>query len=516
MMADRELQQGDPAESQRQVFAFLKDPQTHGGCTVRRIDTHGAAVFLAGDDVYKVKRAVRYPYLDFSTLEKRRAACCAEIAVNHENAPDLYLGVLPIVRRNGALALGGEGDVVEWAVHLRRFDENATLDRLAETGPLGDTTMDALADAILRAHRHAPSGDHPGAVGQLASVIEETAAALAAAPGIIRPELARTLGFDLRRAFETVEDLLRRRVAQGAVRRCHGDLHLGNIVKIAEKPVLFDAIEFDDAIATCDVLYDLAFLLMDLWERGLRADANRLLNRYLAGTAPDELFAQLAGLEALPLFMALRAAIRAKVLIAQGAAGERVRAYAETAARFLAPSQSRLMAVGGLSGSGKTKLAAAVAAALGRAPGAVHLRSDLERKHLFGREEQERLGACAYRSDVSQRVQARLLHLAQTALRAGQSVILDATHRSSAERQAVEDLALNLGVPFHGLWLDAPGAVLMARVAAREGDASDATAAVVAAQLETDPGRIGWTRLDATQEWGRLRREAMRWEGEGP
>lgn len=504
------------ADVQQQVFDFLISPATHGGVAVRRIDTHCAAVFLAGADVYKVKRAVRYPYLDFSTLEKRKAACSAEIAVNCNNAPDLYLGVVPIVRCGGGLALGGEGKVMEWAVHMRRFDENATLDRLAEKGPLGDTLIDALAAAVLASHQRAPSADDLEAVGQLGAVIQETSATLGSVPGVLDPVAIQALAVDMRRGFEAVQNLLLRRAAEGMVRRCHGDLHLGNIAKIAGRPVLFDAIEFDEKIATCDILYDFAFLLMDLWERGLKADANALLNRYLAGTAPGDLVGQVAGLEALPLFMALRAAIRAKVLTARilggdrtGTVASRARAYIEMALSFLEPSRPRLIALGGLSGSGKTVLSTALAPLVGRAPGAVHLRSDIERKHLLGKEAFERLGGEAYQDDVSAKVYARLLHLAQTALRAGQSVILDATHRSPFERQGVEDLARALGVPFQGLWLDAPGALLMARVEARKHDASDATRAVVAAQLCAGTGPIHWPRINSSQEWNHVLRQGM-------
>lgn len=483
---------------------------------MKRIDTHCASVFLAGVDVYKVKHAVCYPYLDFSTLAKRKAACLAELDVNATNAPDLYLGVVPITSKGGLLALDGDGDVVEWAVHLRRFDENATLDHLAEKGVLPAAMMDLLAQAVVRSHVLAPRRDGLEAVGQLAGVIAETMAALVAAPGVIKPELASALASDMRRRFEVVEDLLLRRAAAGFVRRCHGDLHLGNIVSIAGKPVLFDAIEFDDAIATCDLLYDLAFLLMDMEERGLRSEANLLLNRYLAVSPVEDCNLQLEGLAALPLFLSLRAAIRAKVLLAQTAISvadsatvSAIRIYAETAAACLAQSEPRLIAVGGLSGTGKTALSQAMAPAIGRPPGAVHLRSDVERKRLFGVDETAPLGPDAYRPAVSARLYAHLRRCAQTALRAGQSVIIDATHRSPAERQAAADLASSLGVPFSGLWLQAPAAVLMARVSARIGDASDATVAVVASQRQADTGRIGWPCLDSGQDRSSLLHQAM-------
>jgi uncharacterized protein len=447
---------------QRDVFAFLQDPRTYGlSALVTRIDTHGAAVFLAGRNVYKVKRAVRFPFMDFSTLEKRHAACEAEIAVNRGNAPDLYLGVVPITRDGDVLRLVGDGQVIEWAVHLRRFDENATLDRLAAKGPLGSELIDKLAQAVVAAHRRAAPRDGPGATRALRRLLKETADELGGDLDLFPSQPVAAFGDALIAAFDRAEPLLLRRGAQGQVRRCHGDLHLGNLVLIGEAPVLFDAIEFDEAIATSDILYDLAFLLMDLCERGLRADANRLMNRYLL--LSDDVPFQIEGLAALPLFLSLRAAIRAKVIAAllrlkpwKANLRDEARTYFDAAVRFLAPVPPLLVAIGGLSGTGKTKLAAAIAPALGRAPGALHLRSDVERKRLFAVAETARLPGEAYRAEVSARVYARLHDLAEGALRAGQAVIVDATHQRPAERAAIAVLAARAGAPFFGPLVGGP------------------------------------------------------------
>lgn len=502
-------------DDQAEVFAFLGDAASHRlDKPVLRIDTHCASVFLAGTNVYKVKRAVRYPFLDFSTLEKRRAACLAEMDVNRENAPDLYLGIIPITRQDGRLHLGGDGEVVEWAVHLRRFDENATLDRLAAQGPLDDALMDRLARRILAAHARAPRGDHLVATARLRAIMEESLAELRESPDLFPPEGTEIFAGDMIAAFEQAESLLLRRSAHGQVRRCHGDLHLGNIVLIEGEPVLFDAIEFDDDIATSDILYDLAFVLMDLWERGLRANANRLFNRYLI--LCEDRTAQIEGLEALPLFLALRATIRAKVLATLSRAdpqheGHRVRAraYFDAACGFIAPAEARLVAVGGLSGSGKTVLSAAIAPFLGRAPGALHLRSDIERKIIFGVEETTRLAPAAYQHAVTRQVYSRLHELAQKAIRTGQAAVIDATHHHIEDRDGASTLAMVLGVPFIGIWLDAPAAVLTSRVARRVGDASDATPDIVAKQLHKHLGQIRWVRLDAAQPLGPLSHQAL-------
>jgi uncharacterized protein len=504
-------------DDQSDVFALLSDPAVHGlarGACVKRIDTHGAVVFLAGDDVYKVKRAVRFAFMDFSTLEKRRAACENEIRVNRANAPALYLGTIPI-RRTQGLQLGGEaGDIVEWAVHLRRFDETATLDLLAERGNIDFECVAELADIILAAHDRAPPRDH-AATRVFKRRFEDTFEGLARAADIFPAQEAADLRQRFVVALAKVEALLVAREAQGKVRHCHGDLHLCNIVLVDNHPVLFGAIEFDEGLATCDILYDLAFLLMDLWQRGLHAHANLLFNRYMSHCkTPAE---ELAGLGALPLFLTQRAAIRARVTAnLAGLHAPHRAALVQDAQRFFAAardfleSQSlHLVAVGGLSGSGKSTLARQLAAAIGRAPGALHLRSDVERKTMFGVGEFEQLPKAAYEPEVSANVYERMRLLAETALQAGHSVIVDAVHAKVEERDAVAAIARQTGATFTGLWLEAPVDVRASRVTERKGDASDADASVVKTQAEWDLGAMTWTRLQVGAPIDDLVREAL-------
>ena len=505
----------DPTEDQSEVFALLADPATHGlEEAVTRIDTHGAVVFLAGRDVYKVKRAVLFPFMDFSTLEKRRAACENEIAVNKRNAPDLYLGTVPIRRGARGLELGGTGgQIVEWAVHLRRFDETKTLDRLAEKGELDLSIIAQLAEIMVAAHEHAPRRDH-GATEDFRRRLEDTVEGLAA--DVFAPSAVAALRARFMAAYAENEPLLRAREGQGKVRLCHGDVHLRNIVLLDGRPVLFDAIEFDDSLATVDILYDLAFVLMDLWQRDLHVHANLLLNRYLWRCANIE--QELEGLAALPLFLALRAAIRARVTAALGklepaareARGREARRFLAAAEDFLTPQTTRLVAIGGFSGSGKSTLGRELAPRIGRAPGALHLRSDIERKRLFAAGEYERLPDEAYRSDISDAAYERLRRLAEIALRAGQSVIVDAVHAKPEERDALIEAAARANAPFTGLWLDAPLDALVARVAGRKDDASDATAAVVREQASQDIGRLDWARLDAGLPLSALVQEALK------
>lgn len=508
------------ADDQSEIFAFLADPATHGlapGSKVTRVDTHGAVVFLAGRDAYKVKRAIRFPFMDFSTLEKRRRACENEIRVNRDNAPALYFDVIPLRRGSQGLRLDGQdgedGEIVEWAVHLRRFDETATLDLLADRGALDCDVIAELAGIVLAAHERAPPRDHE-ATHVFRRRLDETLDGLAAAGDIFPAAEVADLRRHFAAAVTAVEPLLLAREAQGKVRRCHGDLHLRNIVLFEGHPVLFDAIEFDDSIATCDILYDLAFLVMDLWQRGLADHANLLFNRYIWGCkTPAE---ELAGLAALPVFLALRAAIRGRVTanFLKLQAERRVdlvsdaRRFFDAARAFLAPGSVQLVAVGGLSGCGKSTLARHLAAGIGRAPGALHLRSDIERKRAFGVGEFDRLPEAAYGPAASADVYERLRHLAGLALRAGQSVIVDAVHARAEERAAIAAVAQHAGVKFTGLWLEAPQETLVHRVETRRDDASDADAETVSLQATLPIGSIDWARLEAGMTPERLARAA--------
>ena len=494
----------DSDQSQEAVFRFLADPRTHGLAEpVQRIDTANAVVFLAGADAYKVKREVKFPFMDLSTLDKRHEACEAEIEVNRASAPQIYLSALPITRQGETFALRGDGEIVEWAVHMRRFDENATLDRVAERGGIADAIIDRLALAIRRSHAHASLRDGTRAAHALETYIEQNDAAFAERPDLFEPRTARKLTHDSRLAFAIARPILVRRGEAGFVRRGHGDLHLRNIVLLDGAPTLFDAVEFSDEVASGDVLYDLAFLLMDLEERGLRASANRLLNRYLAPEPPGSL----TGLLALPLFMSLRAAIRAKVEAAgadrlEGEKRARARAlarrYFDRAIQFLAYSPPQFVAIGGLSGAGKSALSRALVPEIGRPPGALWLRSDLERKAMFKVEETVRLPASAYASNVTREVYDRLIDKARIALRAGQTVLVDATFATVAERRAAAGVAADVGVAFAGLFLDVPLPTRLQRIASRRDDASDADADVARRQRAEPLGEKGWAALDAS------------------
>ncbi|MEZ5739523.1 MAG: AAA family ATPase [Burkholderiaceae bacterium] len=484
--------------SQQPVITWLADPRTHGGAVtaVEQITTHGARVFLAGDRVFKIKRAVRYPYMDFSTLDKRRAACERELQINQPAAPMIYRAVTPITREaDGSFAFEGAGPVCEWALSMHRFDQACLLENIAREGPLAPALVEALATAVAHYHRQAPV-IADGRAGERLDQVVDGLHAFFSTDSALDAKRRKAFGVGLAQAAQQLRDLVIERGRQGLVRRGHGDLHLANVAVIDTVPVLFDAIEFDERLATVDVLHDLAFLLMDLAANGQPVAANRLLNGYL--TAFDDP-RNLPGLRALPLFLALRAAVRAMVACQQGGDGADARAarYFEAACQALADRPARLVAVGGLSGSGKSTVAAALCPGIGRSPGALLLRSDIERKALFGVRPTDRLPSQAYVAGVSAAVYARLRDKAAVALAAGHSVVLDAVFSDEHERANARALAHKAGVPFTGLFLQAPAEALIERVQARRGDASDADAQVVRLQLAQGIGPLDWLRVDA-------------------
>lgn len=461
-------------------------------------------MFLAGERAWKLKRAVRYDYLDYSTADRRRAMCEAEVRTNRRTAPALYRGVTAVTRQaDGRLAIGGSGTPVDWLVEMTRFDQSGTFDRLAEAGLLPLRLMSPLAHAIARFHRTADSTPNRGGWDALRRVIDGNAAGFAAeGAGILDPIKAARLASQARFMLNGVGVLLDQRRDDGLVRHCHGDLHLRNIVLLDDQPTLFDAIEFNDDISSIDVLYDLAFVLMDLWRLELPHHANVLWNHYLNETG------DLDGLPLMPLFLSCRAAVMAKTTATSANlhsdADRRVElqaianGYLAMACALLEPPPPRLIAVGGLSGTGKSTLAMALAPSIGAVPGAAVIRSDEIRKKLCGVAPLDRLGPEGYTDEMSRRVYATLMEHADQVVRGGYSVIADAVFADAADRDAIQQVARNAGVPFAGLWLEAKAAILLSRVEGRVADVSDADPEVAWRQLGYRLDSLSWHRLDAS------------------
>ncbi len=492
-------------ETQQAILEFLADPQTysHNVQSVSRVETHAAIVFLAGERAYKLKRAIKLPYLDFSTPEKRRAVIERELEINLRETPELYLQVLPVTRTKTGkgFELGGTGEAADWLLVMRRFDEDALLASIASKGQLNDGLLAGLAATIEHFHRGAVRMPGAGFAQSLEAVVANLDAALCGADAANTGLCAAPIIERLYQELNARQALIAEREHEGFVRRCHGDLHLGNIVLWEGRPRLFDAIEFDERLATIDVLYDLAFLLMDLWHRGLRQEANLVLNHYFERAAMSEL----AGLALLPLFLALRAAIRAmtalhrlKVAPHNSTAESEALSYVSLAASLIAPERPSLVAIGGISGTGKTSAAREAAALIGAAPGALVLRTDVERKVMQGVPLDFRLSSGSYTAEARDEVYRRVFKKAEAALNCGHSVIVDAVFPEHSARTSLCELAHRTNACFWGFWLEADPSVVRKRISARSGGASDADTFVAETQQRTVEPPEGWIKVDAS------------------
>nr|WP_157205090.1 AAA family ATPase [Gordonia rhizosphera] len=459
-----------------------------------RVDTHAATILLNGDRAWKFKRPVSFSYLDFSTPDRRRAALDAEYRLNSRTAPQLYHGVHAIRRDiDGTLSLDGPGETVDWVLEMTRFTDDALLVRKAEAGALDDPMLRRLATKVAELHRSAEVCDDEDGAARLRAVVDGNAVSMSRFPDILDPRLAAELTDRLRHLIDTHADLLNGRARAGRVRHGHGDLHLGNIAVLDDVPVPFDCLEFDAELATTDVLYDLAFLLMDLWARGLRHEANVVANTYFDLSPDDE---HDYGL--LPLAMSVRATVRAHVSAAQGDAS-RARDFLSLALRLIEPVAPRLVAIGGGSGTGKSTLAGAVGGDVGAAPGARILRSDVLRKRLAGVPAETRLPRSGYTRDMSRRVYDDLKRLAALHLTARMSVIADAVFGRPADRTAIAEVAAREDCRFTGIWLELHETERIARIEARGPDASDADAGVARRQTRSlqAPDDDDWFTVDA-------------------
>ncbi|MDP4796698.1 MAG: AAA family ATPase [Rhodospirillales bacterium] len=491
---------------QQPVIDFLRAENALGAGPVQVNTTHVSKIFLSGERALKMKRAVKFPFLDFQTLEARHQACVQEVEINRRTAPSIYKGVVAVTKTpDGGYELGGAGTPVEWLVDMVRFDEDTLFDRLAgvERG-LRRPRIEALADTIAEFHAaaeiRATSGGHAG----IRMIAENNARSFEILPpDSFEKNKASSVAAETLKRIDNVAAVLDDRRDAGRVRICHGDLHLRNICLIDDKPTLFDAIEFSSDFSDIDVMYDLAFLLMDLDFHGLRRLSAFLLNRYLdVGDERADVF------QVLPIFLSMRAQIRAHVGAAIARAQEKpedqerelatARRYLELAEQYLQRKPPRLVAVGGLSGSGKSRLAREIASHLGQAPGARVVRTDVVRKRLNGIHPNESLGAHGYTSEMTEKTYQDFFGQARSALAAGQCVVLDAVFAKAEQRAQADTLAIECGVPYQGLWVDAPEHVRVHRVETRERNVSDVTTDVARQQSEYELGPITWAKIDSS------------------
>ena len=470
---------------------------------VRHLQTHISHVFLTGPFAYKIKKPLDLNFLDYSTLEKRRTYCIRELELNRRLAPEIYLGVVPIIRDGADFRMGlenekeGKGEIVEYAVKMAEFDQAGLLDAMAGRGELTREHILQLAGQVAQFHLSAERADTFGSPEGVGGYVLGNFDQTEKYRGIAIPhERFVKLKTYSERLLTERPELFQRRIQRGAIRVCHGDLHLQNICLHRDRLVIFDCIEFNDSLNHIDAISEVAFLLMDLHHRGFPGLANRFLNAYLEGTQDYE------GLSVLDFYLAYRAYVRGKVACLlldepevsegeKGTARERASAYFELAERYLVPGHPRLILTAGVSGSGKSTVAADLAEGMG----GIIIRSDAVRKSLSGirpweaeshREDTEyREGM--YAPGMTEKTYAGMLERAGSVVESGRCAILDATFSRKRHRQEARVWAGERGIPFGLVHCTAQASVLEERLARRTAagtDLSDAGVEIMRRQMK--------------------------------
>lgn len=504
-------------QQQQKILAFLKnfpetwDTEDSQPSDIERIETHGATVMLGKYHALKLKKPVHFDHMDYSTSDKRRAFCEKELVLNRKSAPELYLDVLPLYACEKNAFSFNKGDrIVDHALRMRRFPQGNRLDEYTEREGLSLRLQEKLSDAVISLHTSAKIVTNVEDVPVFHDVIDNNFQQLDGfCPDILNLEDVQTYRKNLHDCVTTNNTLLTSRITDQWVRWGHGDLHLQNICVLDDLPLLYDAIEYQDAFVISDIVYDLSFLLMDLWDRGLQAEANNIFNRYLAGM---KCMLEPKGLEILsllPFYLSMRAGIRTHV------AGNRymqshiskdkkhfarqTRDLFRTSEAYLKQCPPQMIAIGGYSGSGKSTLARHLAPMIGAAPGAVRIRSDEIRRQLIGWDEFSKMPQSAYTSEKSAAVYDQMALCAKTVLQSGHSVILDAVLDREDDQLAFEQIARDIQIPFTGIWINVDRTIMAQRIEGRHRDASDATVDVLDQQiLRNNKKRDTWHQLDGS------------------
>jgi len=445
---------------------------------LRLIETHVSWVVLTGAYAYKLKKPVDYGFLDFSTLALRKHYCEEELRLNRRFAPQIYLDLAPVRSRGGLLHVGAAGgELVDYAVRMRQFDDSALLSHAVDAGRFGEAEADELGRWLAALHRGLPprapqnAGDAGSPESFQAALEQNLAQVRPLLPGGPPAQRLAEIEDWSKARFRAVEASLRRRAAEGFVRELHGDLHLRNIVRLEGRLTAFDCIEFNEHFRVMDVQSELAMLVMDLEQRGRRREGNACFNACLEDSG------DYAGVELTDLFRCYYAVVRAKVaLLAKDMPGaDRNLALAHS---YGGPRRPALWLMHGLSGSGKTTVARLMATELD----AVRIRSDVERKRLCGLAATARSGARRPRDGIysdatTDAVYARLAELASVVLRSGRHCVIDAAFLDAGLRDRFADLAAGLPVPCRIANCEAAVETLRTRVAERTTRATDASEA---------------------------------------
>ncbi|HEY9617097.1 MAG TPA: AAA family ATPase [Microcoleaceae cyanobacterium] len=474
---------------------------------IQLIQTHVSYVLLTGDFAYKVKKPVNFGFLDFSTLEKRHHFCNEELRLNQRGAAELYLAVLPIVQVGEQFQLDGVGEAVEYVVKMRQFPQSALFTEVYDRGELTESLLEQLAQELAEFHRKAAINDYIRRFGEVAQIrqaidenYEQTQTYIGRAQ--TQAQFDETRHYT-DRLFAEQNGLFEQRIQQNWIRECHGDVHLRNIALWQNQIYLFDCIEFNESFRFVDVMFDIAYIIMDLDVRDRRDLSNRFMNAYVEQMGDWE------GLQVLPLYLSRQSYVRAKVTsfllddpsidaAAKQDITESAARYYRLAWEYTQPREGRLILMSGLSGSGKSTLARQLAAQMG----GVHLRSDAVRKHLAGIPLAAAGKDDLYSPEMTQRTYDRLLQLGVTLAKQGYTVILDAKYDRQALRQPAIEQAEAHRLPLQIIHCTAPIEVLQDRLRQRQGDISDANVDVLLKQAMepfSDREQVYLTTVDTTQ-----------------
>ena len=473
------------------LIAALMDASVydHPVQEIRLVETHISWVILTGEFAYKIKKPVDLGFLDFSTLDKRRFYCEEELRLNRRLAPEIYLDVVPITGTAQEPVLGGRGNIIDYAVKMMEFPQDAQLDRLLMRGGLGPRQIDAVARFIADFHQVAPVAGEDAEYGEPSVVCRAVIENFQKIRECMQQDERLDALEDWNRtACTRLQEVFARRKANGFVRECHGDLHLRNLAWVDERPLAFDCIEFSEQLRWIDVMSEIAFLVMDLHERDQASLAWRFINVYL------EQSGDYAGTCVLPFYLCYRAMVRAKVeaiRAKQVDAGDDERVtvlneydgYLRLADHYAAVTSPVLVVTRGVSASGKSTITQSLLEMLG----AIRIRSDIERKRLFGipadTDARSCVGQGIYDARASRQIYDRLVELAGYVLVAGFPVIVDAASLQTDQVAAFRALANSASVAFVILELTAPSELLRERIGQRERGVSDADRAVLEHQL---------------------------------
>ena len=507
------------SESQSDIIAALSNPKNYP-YRVKSVEvrqSHIAFLFLAGDKAYKLKRAVLLPEADLSTREKRRLSCVREMKRSVIYAPNLVEKIESVRQLpNGKIVIGGtEGIEVDTVLVMRRISDKYLLNHLLPSPKFDRFEAMDLAECLSDLHKKAKIFHNKWGVDTVKRLILETESVLACfCPDVFSKKQVNELTYKNLKLLAEQGRLIKLRQKSGFVRKCHGDLLLSNIAYEDDHFLFFSPIEYNENLSSIDTLYDLADLLMDLEAKGLRRLANILFNHYMA------YMNDLSGFPLLGLYQSMRASRRAAVCAKKATLlhgwdrrkmVKEARHYFDLACHFVSEKKPLLIACGGLSGSGKSRIAREIAGYMDPAPGAVVLRDDIVKKQMTGLTPTETLDKKYDTAAFEEVVYDVLRQQAAAALSVGSCVILDALFYNESERLAAEELAKKMNVPFVGLWMDAPLTVREERVKTRLRNPSDVRDRTeLDSQLEWETGPITWHKVMTNKTREKTVQEALR------